>query len=314
MIFKEEALWTEKYRPRTIEDTILPEAYKKMFSKYVEIRNIPNLLLSGGPGVGKTTIAKAMCDELGCDYIVINGSLDAGINTIRSDVANFASAIAFNGIRKVVIFDEADNMSLNVQRALRNFIDEFSTNCAFIFTCNYKARIIEPLQSRLSPIDFVFGPNDRPKMAAQFFKRVLKILDKEKIEYDKKTVAMLTEKFFPDFRRVLGELQKFSALGKIDEGIFANIKQISMSVLFDFLKNKDFNGMRKWVAENSDQDYHSTYREIYNFSSERVQQKSMPGFIVTLAEYMDKHTRAIDPEITLAAFLTEVMIEAMYKE
>lgn len=314
MIFKEEALWTEKYRPRKIEDTILPEQYKKMFSTYVESGNVPNLLLAGGPGVGKTTVARAMCEELDCDYIVINGSLDAGINTIRSDVATFASAIAFNGKRKVVIFDEADNMSLNVQKALRNFLDEFSTNCAFIFTCNYKARIIAPLQSRLAPIDFVFGPDDRPKMAMQFFKRVLTILDKEKVEHDKKTVAALTEKFFPDFRRVLGELQKFSALGKIDEGIFANIRQVSMTELFDLLKDKNFNGMRKWVGENSDQDYHSTYREIYNFAVERVVPASMPGFIVTLAEYMDKHTRSIDPEITLAAFLTEVMIEARYKE
>lgn len=312
-MIREDVLWTEKYRPKTVDETILPKSFKTMFNKYVETGTIPNMLLSGGPGVGKTTIAKAMCEELGCDYIVLNGSLDAGIGVIRHDVAAFASSVSFSGGRKVVIFDEADNLVSNVQKALRNFIDEFSANCAFIFTCNYKARIIEPLQSRLSLIEFTFSKEEQPALAAEFFKRVIGILDKENVQYDKKVIAELTTKFFPDFRKVIGELQKYSALGKIDEGIFANVKDVSLTELFNYLAAKDFNSMRKWCSENSDQDYGATYRSIYDFAAERVQSKSMPGFIVSLAEYMDKHTRSIDPEINIAAFLTEVMFEAVYK-
>ena len=242
-----EVLWVEKYRPQIVDDTILPNKTKETFRKFVSDGSVPNLLLTGGPGVGKTTIAKAMLEELGCDYIVKNGSLNVNIDTLRYDISTFASAVSLTGTgRKYVIFDEADYLNAaNVQPALRNFIEEYSSNCGFIFTCNFKNRIISPLRSRLSEVDFTIDTSDRPQMAMEFFKRVKQILEQEEVEYDPKVVAKVIEKHFPDFRRVLTELQSYAASGKIDEGIFVNLKQESIDDVFRLLKAKQFTEMRK---------------------------------------------------------------------
>lgn len=310
----DEVLWVEKYRPRVIEDTILPQRTKNTFKKFVSDGNVPNLLLTGGPGVGKTTIAKAMLEELGCDYIVKNGSLNVGIDTLRYEISSFASAVSFSGGRKYVIFDEADYLNAaNVQPALRNFIEEYSKNCGFIFTCNFKNRMIEPLRSRLSEVDFSIENGDKPKLAAQFFKRVIAILNNENVEYDQKVVAKVIERHFPDFRRVLTELQSYAASGAIDEGIFVNLKQESIDELFVLLKNKNFTEMRKWVAANSDQDMNEMFRRIYDAATDKIEHKSMPGFCVTLADYMYKANFVADAEINLVAFLTEILIECSFK-
>ena len=309
-----EVLWVEKYRPQIVEDTILPDKTKETFRKFVSDGSVPNLLLTGGPGVGKTTIAKAMLEELGCDYIVKNGSLNVNIDTLRYDISTFASAVSLTGTgRKYVIFDEADYLNAaNVQPALRNFIEEYSSNCGFIFTCNFKNRIISPLRSRLSEVDFTIDTDDRPKMAMEFFKRVMGILEQEGVEYNKAVVAKVIEKHFPDFRRVLTELQSYAASGKIDEGIFVNLKEESIDELFKMLKGKQFTDMRKWVAKNSDQDMNEMFRRLYDAASEKVTLQSQAGFIVTLADYMYKSGLVADQEINMVAFLTEVMIECEY--
>ena len=309
-----EVLWVEKYRPQKIDDTILPSKTKAMFKKFVTDDSVPNLLLSGGPGVGKTTIAKAMLEEMGCDYIVKNGSLNVNIDTLRYDISTYASAVSLSGGRKYVIFDEADYLNAaNVQPALRNFIEEYSSNCGFIFTCNFKNRIIQPLRSRLSEVDFSIETSDRPKLAMQFMKRVETILGMENVDYDKAVIAKVIQKHFPDFRRVLTELQSYAASGRIDEGIFVNLKQESLDEVFRLLKTKDFTNMRKWVANNSDQDMNEMFRRIYDMAADKVEMRSLPGFIVTMADYMYKANFVADLEVNMVAFLTEVMIEAEYK-
>jgi len=255
-----------------------------------------------------------MLEELGCDYKIMNGSLNVNIDAIRYDISTYASAVSLQGGRKYVIFDEADYLNAaNVQPALRNFIEEYSANCGFIFTCNFKNRIIGPLRSRLSEVDFSIEQNERPKLAMQFMKRVQSILDNEQVEYDPKVIAKVIQKYFPDFRRVLTELQSYSASGKIDEGIFVNLKQESMDELFNLLKSKDFTNMRKWVAKNSDQDMNEMFRRIYDMATDKVEMRSMPGFVVTLADYMYKANFVADLEINMVAFLTEVMIETSFK-
>jgi DNA polymerase III delta prime subunit len=309
-----EVLWVERYRPQLIQDTILPEKMKTTFQKFVSDNTVPNLLLTGGPGVGKTTVAKAMLGEMGCDYIVKNGSLNVNIDTLRYEISTYASAVSFTGGRKYVIFDEADYLNAaNVQPALRNFIEEYSSNCGFIFTCNFKNRIVKPLRSRLSEVDFTVESADKPALAMQFFKRVCAILDQEQVEYAKGVVAKVVEKHFPDFRRVLTELQSYAASGRIDEGIFVNLKQESMDELFKLLKDKKFTEMRTWVAKNSDQDMNEMFRRIYDMSADKVELRTLPGFVVTLADYMYKANFVADLEVNMVAFLTEVMIEAEYK-
>ena len=309
-----EVLWVERYRPQVIADTILPEKTKAMFKKFVDDDSVPNLLLTGGPGVGKTTIAKAMLEELGCDYKIMNGSLNVNIDSIRYDISTYASAVSLQGGRKYVIFDEADYLNAaNVQPALRNFIEEYSSNCGFIFTCNFKNRIIQPLRSRLSEVDFSIETSERPKLAMQFMKRVVQILEQENVEFDQAVIAKVIQKHFPDFRRVLTELQSYAASGKIDEGIFVNLKQESVDELFNLLKAKDFTNMRKWVAKNSDQDMNEMFRRIYDAMGDKVEMRSQPGFVVTLADYQYKANFVADLEVNMVAFLTEIMIETSFK-
>lgn len=311
----DEFIWAQKYRPKLIKDTILPAGTKAAFMKFVENKNIPNLLLCGPHGMGKTTAAIAMLEELKCDYIKINGSLSGGIDTLRYDIANFASTVSiFSEGRKYVIIDEADNLTTAMQSGLRSFMEEFSKNCGFIFTCNYKSKIIGPLrESRFTIIDYDITPAEKPKLAAQFFKRVVKILEVENVEYDQATVAQVVQKFFPDFRRTLNELQRYSSIGPINEGIFAAAKDENLDSLFDMLKNKKFTDMRKWVSQNMDRDVSELFRAMYDVALEKIELKSMPGFIIMMAEYQFKHSMVADPEINFMAFLSEIMVECSFK-
>jgi DNA polymerase III delta prime subunit len=303
----DEMLWSQKYRPQQISETILPEKTKKAFQKFVDDKNIPNLLLSGGPGTGKTTAAEAMLKQLGCDYIIIDGSLNGGIDTLRHEISNFASSVSFSGGRKYVIIDEADYLTPATQAGFRSFSEKFSKNCGFIFTCNFKNRIIAPLHSRFSYVDFTVDKSEKPKIAMQFYKRVLSILDDQKVEYEQKVVAKVIEKHFPDFRRVLNELQNYAASGRIDEGIFVNFKQESVDQLFVFLKDKNFTEMRKWVAANTDQDLGALYRRLFDTGLEKVPMNEMPEFVVTLGKYQYQNGLVPDQELNLVACLTEIM-------
>lgn len=309
----DELLWVQKYRPQKVDDTILPALTKTAFQKFIDTNNIPNLLLAGSPGTGKTTAAKAMLEELGCDYIIINAALNRGIDTVRSEISTFASSISLAGGRKYIILDEADYLTPDAQASMRNLIETFSKNCGFIFTCNFKNRIIAPLRSRLSEVDFAIEKTEKPKLAAQFFKRTLSILKNENVDFDQKVVAKVIEKYFPDFRRILNELQKYAGNGRIDEGIFADFKQESIDELFSLLKEKNFTGMRKWCADNSDQDANEIFRKIYDTASDKLELKSMPSFVVSLADYMYKSAFVADQEINLVAFLTEIMMETSFK-
>lgn len=303
-------LWVEKYRPKTVEDTILPPELKATFQQFVDQKNIPNLILSGSAGVGKTTIARAMLEELGCDYIVINGSMNGNIDTLRNEIKNFASSVSLAGGRKYVILDEADYLNSNsTQPALRNFMEEFSKNCGFILTCNFKNRIIEPLHSRCSVIDFKITKKEIPGLAKDFMKRACGILNKENIEYDKTVVAELIKKFFPDNRRILNELQRYSATGRIDSGILVNLQELSLKNLIEFLKNKDFSNMRKWVAENLDNDADVIFRKIYDQASQYLTKQSIPAVVLIIGKYQYQHAFVADAEINLVCCLTELMIE-----
>ncbi len=307
----EEFLWVQKYRPRTVADTILPKELKDTFQKFVDDKNIPNLLLSGRAGVGKTTIARAMLDEVGADYIIINGSMNGNIDTLRVDIQNFASTVSFTGGRKYVILDEADYLNANsTQPALRNFMEEFSKNCGFILTCNFENRIIEPLHSRCSVVNFNIRTEDRPKLAAQFFKRTLSILDSEKIEYEQKAVAELINSYFPDWRRVLNELQRYAATGKIDSGVLRNKASETIDELIAHLKGKKFAEVRKWVGENSDISSAALYRSLYDTLPTKVAStSSVADSIIILAEYEYKEAFVANPEINRMAALVTLMAE-----
>lgn len=312
---RDDFLWVEKYRPKTVGDTILPNSLKETFQQFVDNKNIPNLLLTGSAGVGKTTIAKAMLEELGCDYIVINGS-DEGrsIDVLRNELRNFASSVSLAGGRKYVILDEADYLNANsVQPALRNFMEEYSRNCGFILTCNFVNKIIQPLHSRCSVIEFKISNGDKPQMAKEFFMRVKGILDNENIQYEPKVVAEVIKKHFPDNRRVLNELQRYSATGTIDTGILATFTDSNMSVLIDALKNKEFSVVRKWVAQNVDGEVTPLFRKIYDTMSDFVAPQSVPQVVVTMADYQYKSAFVADQEINFMAFLTELMVEVEWK-
>jgi len=310
----EEYLWAEKYRPKTISDCILTDDLKQTFQQFVNDRNVPNLLLSGGPGVGKTTVAKAMLDELGADYIVINGSMNGNIDTLRNEIKDFASTMSFAGGRKYVILDEADYLNpQSTQPALRNFMEEFSKNCGFILTCNFKNRIIEPLHSRCSVVEFNIPKSERPKVASQFYKRVVDILSSEHIEFDNKVVAKMVESHFPDFRRVLNELQRYSAVGKIDSGILANTGDVSIEELVKHLKAKSFTEVRKWVAHNSDTDTSAIFRKLYDVANEKMKPHSVAQLVLILADYQYKAAFVADQEINMVACMTEIMANCEFE-
>jgi DNA polymerase III delta prime subunit len=303
---REQFLWVERYRPRKISDCILPKSLLNTFQEFVEQDNIPNMLLSGTAGTGKTTIARALCEELGCDYIIINGSEESGIDVLRNKIKDFASTVSLSGKIKVVILDEADYLNPNsTQPALRGFIEEFSKNCRFIFTCNYKNRIIPPLHSRTTVIDFKLDKTDRPVVAAKFFKRLIEILNNENVQFNDKVVAELLNKYFPDYRRVLNELQRYSSSGVIDEGILVNISDTNMKDLLGALREKDFKKMRTWVVNNLDNDPNVLFRKFYDTLMTEVVQ--VPQLILLLHDYQYKAAFVADAEINLVACLTEIM-------
>ena len=310
----EDFLWTERYRPIRISDTILPAELKAVFQQFVDQGNIPNLILSGSAGVGKTTVARAMLEELGCDYIIINGSMNGNIDTLRNEILNFASSVSLSGGRKYVILDEADYLNANsTQPALRNFMEEFSRNCGFILTCNFKNRIIEPLHSRCSVIDFKISKSDMAKLAGQFFKRVQGILETEEITFDKTAVAEVIQKHFPDWRRVLNELQRYAAIGSIDAGILTNMTEVSINVLMGLLKEKNFTEIRKWVGENSDNDQNVIMRSIYDNASKYFDTPAIAELILILSKYQYQAAFAADSEINVTACLIEIMMGVSFK-
>jgi DNA polymerase III delta prime subunit len=309
----EHLLWVEKYRPARIEDCILPDAIKETFQEFVKRKEIPNLLLSGTAGVGKTTVAKALCNEVGCDYIIINGSDESGIDVLRNKIKNYASSVSLMGGRKVVIIDEADYLNPNsTQPALRGAIEEFASNCSFIFTCNFKNRIIDPIHSRCSVIDFKIN-GSKPKLAAQFFKRVENILSQEGVTYDKEVVAAVITKHFPDNRRILNELQRYSVAGTIDKGILASVSDIQLADLLRALKEKDFASARKWVTNNLDNDPARIFRKLYDSLYESLKPQSVPQLVLILAKYQYQAAFVADSEINLIACLTEIMVDCEFK-
>jgi len=309
-------IWVEKYRPTTIDECILPKSIKKTFLDFVDRGEIPNMLLSGPPGIGKTTVAKALCHQLGADYYVINGS-DEGrfLDTVRNNAKNFASTVSLTSEskHKVIIIDEADNTTSDVQLLLRASIEEFSKNCRFIFTCNYKNKIIEPLHSRCSVVDFSINKKDKPTIAAQFFSRLTYILEEEKVDTDKKVVAQLINKHFPDWRRVLNECQRYSAGGEIDSGILASFSDVSINDLTKNLKEKNFSEVRKWVSTNLDNDTTLLFRRIYDSFYETLVANSIPAAVLILAKYQYQVAFVADQEINMLACLTEIMVECTFK-
>jgi len=309
----EHLLWTEKYRPQTVEDCILPNRLKQPFQEYVNQKQIPNLLLAGGAGVGKTTVAKAMCNEIGCDFMVINGSDESGIDIFRTKIKNYASSMSLAGGRKVIIIDEADYLNPNsTQPALRNAIEEFAGNCSFIFTCNYKNRIIEPLHSRCAVIEFGLKNGEKAKMAAAFFKRLQSILQSEKVEYDDAVIAELIKKHFPDFRRALNELQRYSQFGKIDTGILAQLGDVSIEEIVKNIKEKDFGAIRKWVASH-EIDSTTLFRKLYDAMYDTLKPQSIPQAVIILADYQYKAAFVADAEINTVACLTELMVSCEFQ-
>ena len=310
-------LWVEKYRPKKIRDCILPEDTKKTFTEFLKQKEIPNLLLSGTAGTGKTTVARALCEELGTDYIIINGS-DEGrqIDTLRNKIKNFASTVSLteSSAHKVVIVDEADYMNADsVQPALRNFIETFHSNCRFIFTCNYKSKILPALHSRCTVIDFAIKNGQKVKTAQALLKRLGKILEEEKIKYDNKVLAELIQKHYPDFRRVINELQRYSVRGEIDSGILFSLSEANTKELIKILKEKRFNDMRKWVINNLDKEPSSLFSTIYNLLYTNLEGNSVPQAVLVIAGYQYKSAFVADQEINMVACLTEIMANCKFK-
>ena len=309
-------IWVEKYRPKTIDECILPENIKKTFRDFLNTGEIPNMLLAGPPGVGKTTVAKALCNELGVDYYVINGS-DEGrfLDTVRNNAKNFASTVslASEAKHKVIIIDEADNTGNDVQLLLRAFIEEFASNCRFIFTCNYKNKILAPLHSRCAVVEFSVKGKEKQTIAAEFFKRLNFILDKEQIEADKKVLVQLINKHFPDWRRILNECQRYSVGGKIDSGILATFTDIAVNDLIKNLKEKNFPEVRKWINSNMDNDTTVLLRRIYDVLYDTLVPNTIPAAVLVIAKYQYQAAFVADQEINMLACLTEIMIECEFK-
>ena len=309
-------IWVEKYRPQTIEECILPEYIKKTFKDFLDVGEIPNILLYGPSGIGKTTVAKALCKELNIDYFVINGS-DEGrfLDTVRNTAKNFASTVSLTSEakHKVIIIDEADNTTHDVQLLLRAFTEEFASNCRFIFTCNFKNRIIKPLQSRCSVVEFAIKGKEKQKLAGEFFKRVISILEIENVKYDKKVLAELINKHFPDWRRVLNECQRYSISGEIDSGILATIKEINVNDLIKGLKEKNFSEVRKWVVSNLDNDPDKLLRDIYDVLLNALEGPGIAAAVLIIARYQYQIAFVADQEINILAALTEIMVECEFK-
>ena len=307
-------LWVEKYRPSTIDECILPDSMKNTFKEFINSGELPNFLFCGGAGVGKTTVAKALCNEIGAEYLFINGSEESGIDVLRSKIKSFASSVSLTDAKKVVILDEADYLNANsTQPALRGFIEEFSNNCRFIFTCNFKNRIIEPLHSRCAVIEFKIDNPEKAKIASNFFKRVKSILQTENIKADSNVVAELISKYFPDYRRILNELQRYSVSGVIDSGILVNLSDESYVELIKNLKAKNFTEARKWVAKNSDIESTELFRKLYDKAIDYLEQASIPQLVLILAEYQYKAAFVADREINTMAALTEIMAQLKFK-
>jgi DNA polymerase III delta prime subunit len=306
---REDFLWSQKYRPKTVSETILPADLKASFQHYVDQQNVPNLILAGGAGMGKTTVARAMLDELDCDYIILNGSLNVNIDALRKDITSFASTVSFKGKRKYIILDEADYLTGHiVQPALRSFIEDFSANCGFILTCNLLNRIIEPLRSRCVPIEFKIAKDDQPRLASQFFKRIINILEVEGVAYDKAVVGALVSRYMPDWRRVLNELQRYSVNGKVDTGILTDLTGDNFKNLVGLLKKKDFLSLRKWVAE-TDFSIDEVFTNLYDKAYDYVNPKYIPQLILIMADYQYKAAFVANAEINLAAALTQIMVD-----
>ena len=309
----DEFLWVERYRPHTIDDCILPERTKRVFQQYVDGEAIPNLMLTGSAGVGKTTVARAMCEQIGINHLYINASLERGIDTLRTKISGYASTISLTGGRKVIIMDEADYLTPEAQAAMRGMIEQFSNNCTFIFTCNFKSRLIDAIHSRCSVIDFTLVGDEKKEMATMFFKRIQFILDSENVTYDKAVVAKIVQKYFPDYRRTLGELQRFSQFGSIDTNLLSEVSDVrKIGELVTALREKDFGSMRKWVINNSDIDTNKIYRKIYDSLNDFFKAESIPQAVVTLAKYQYQSAFVADQEINLVACLTELMVECEY--
>ncbi len=307
-------LWVEEYRPKTIDDCILPQSLKTLFTSFIEKGELSNLLFSGTAGIGKTTVAKALCEQLNCDWIMINGSEEGGIDVLRNKIKNFASTVSLSGGKKVVILDEADYLNpQSTQPALRGFIEEFHKNCRFILTCNFKNRIIEPLHSRFSNIEFKIANKDKPKLASKLFERATYILKEQNVDFEEKVLAELIKKHFPDFRKLINELQRYSVAGTIDAGILVNVSDENLKTLVSHLKGKEFGDMRKWVVNNIDNDPVKVFRKIYDSMYESLQPETIPHAVLIIADYQYKSAFVADQEINLVACLTELMSQVKFK-
>jgi DNA polymerase III delta prime subunit len=307
-------LWVEQYRPKTIDDCILPDSLKNLFSSFIKKGELSNMLFSGTPGIGKTTVAKALCEQMNCDWIMINGSEEGGIDVLRNKIKNFASTVSLSGGKKVVILDEADYLNpQSTQPALRGFVEEFHKNCRFILTCNFKNRIIEPLHSRFSNIEFKVNPKDKPKLASRLFERAVYILKEQNIDYEDKVLVELITKHFPDFRKLINELQRYSVSGAIDAGILVNVSDENLKTLVTYLKNKEFSDMRKWVVNNLDNDPVKIFRKIYDTLYTNLEPSTIPHAVLIIADYQYKSAFVADQEINLVACLTELMSQVKFK-
>ena len=307
-------LWVEQYRPKTIDDCILPDSLKSLFLAFIKKGEISNMLFSGTAGIGKTTVAKALCNQMNCDWIMINGSEEGGIDVLRNKIKNFASTVSLSGGKKVVILDEADYLNpQSTQPALRGFVEEFHKNCRFILTCNFKNRIIEPLHSRFSNIEFKVNPKDKPKLASKLFERAVYILKEQNVSYEDKVLVELITKHFPDFRKLINELQRYSVSGSIDAGILVNVSDENLKTLVTHLKGKAFSDMRKWVVNNLDNDPVKIFRKIYDTLYTNLEPSTIPHAVLIIADYQYKSAFVADQEINLVACLTELMSQVKFK-